>query len=726
MRSQQLFALSAFLVAQTLNPLFGAPVTFAARQALELSSPVLTVADINKDGHNDIISAVSGSVAGDYQVSIQLGSSNGTFTQGPIIDLGNGFIPTAIATGDFNNDGLLDIAVLSSAQHALYIVTQQFQGFGITPIQIAEDTSQTLNMAVGDLNGDRLPDIIIPSAAGTIVLLSAGGHLQTPILASSSSSTFVAAADLNNDKKLDLVVSANSCCFGSSILVLLGDGHGGFDAPLSQPSFGTLLPRFTLADLNKDGRVDLAALSPYYPGTVVTAFGNGDGTFAASNSFSIPSATPTPLAIVSGDLNGDNVPDLVVIATGSFVATNLIVFLNGGKGTFGPANVYPVQLSANVVTLANLNADTYLDALTYTNGQGSVISLLFNSGNGALIDGEFLPTAHSPQYLVSGDFNGDRKLDLATLNNIDGLTLFLNNGNNKDLFTPEASLPYYSGPIIAGDFNNDRREDLVILNNGNGQTLLGNGDGTFSLVPSSFSTGPFSISSAITADMNGDGKLDLVTDAPTVNLGNGDGTFQPPFTQVGNFCFGANVVAVADFNRDGRPDVATTCNQDLFIYLGNGDGTLGYATFSEYLPDLISLTVGDFNHDGIPDVAFTSFPNYFLPNSTTVSILIGQGNGYFTPGISIPVLTGQSGQIIAGEFDGNGVTDLAIVDDTDAVVSILRGNGDGTFQIPELYGAASAPSCVVAGRFRSGSQPGEQDLAFCAGQGIGLDLNTTK
>ncbi len=712
--------LFAFAISHSL---FAGPVNFATRKAIDLASPVITLADINKDGKTDIVAATIGP-NGDYEVNIQLGRGNGTFTQGPTVDLGAGFIPIAIATGDFNGDGLMDVVVLSNATRSVYILTQQAVGFSINPIQIAEDTSQAQTLSVGDLNGDHLPDIVIPSAAGAVLLLSSGGgNFHSPILANSNAVTAAILADVNNDKHLDLVLTNSFCCSSSYTTVLLGDGHGGFDAPLSQPSVNE--GKLIVVDLNLDGKLDLAGIPTNGGNTVNLLFGNGDGTFAPPVSFLLPSQAQYGINLASGDLNGDGIPDLAVLTNNGSVNTSLITFLNTGKGSFGPPSAYPVAFDSNYLALANLNGDKYMDAVVSPYLQGSAVSILLNEGNGALLDGEVISTAQQPQFMVSGDFNGDGKPDLATVNQSTGLTVLLNNGNNKQLFSPEAALPFYTGPLVAGDFNNDHREDLVVLNNnGSGETLLGNGAGSFTLAASSFSTG-VGTPAAVAADMNGDGNLDIVTTGPTVNLGNGDGTFRPPagFT---NFCYGPGAVAVADFNQDGKPDVVTGCQGSVSVYLGNGDGTLNYPVFFEYVNGLQSIAVGDFNRDGIADIAFTSAPNFFLPNSTGVTILIGQGNGYFSQGTTIPVLTAGSGLLVAAQFDGNAYTDLAVLDSSDSVFSILRGNGDGTFQLPQLFGTGTAPSCIVSGRFRSGTLPGEQDLAFCTGQGVAVDINTTK
>jgi hypothetical protein len=164
----------------------------------------------------------------------------------------------------------------------------------------------------------------------------------------------------------------------------------------------------------------------------------------------------------------------------------------------------------------------------------------------------------------------------------------------------------------------------------------------------------------------------------------------------------------------------------MSLYPGYGDGTLGYPYFPGYFYNLQSTVAGDFNRDGIPDIAFTSNPNFYLPNSTQVTILVGQGDGNFVTGISVPVPTGQFGQLIAADFNGNGILDLVVVDNTDAVFSVLNGNGDGTFQAPRIFGTATNPNCIISGRFRAGSKRGELDLALCTGPGIALELNTTQ
>ena len=724
-RSHKL-VLSSLLVFLT-GTLSGAPPKFAAREAIELPGAVVALGDINGDGRADIISAIAvpGSTNNDYEVEIELNNGSGVYLPGQTVDLGPNFVPTAIVTGDFNKDGLLDIAVLSAGAQSLYILLQQANGFIEEPIQIVDSTSGALNMAVADVNGDKLPDILIPSSAGVVMLLNTGGgHFAAPVLATTSSSLFVAVADVNGDKKEDLLV-ATGCCSEYLISVLLGDGHGGFDAPVTQPNLQTQ-GRFAVADFNHDGKPDIAAAYSYTAGIAIL-FGNGDGTFGLPETISLPGSTPYALSVVAGDLNGDGVTDILGVASNSAyygAITNVVTLINGGSGNFGVPASYPVQQSVGYVLVGNLNSDTYPDVLATSTNNESVISVLFNNGKGVLQDGLLEATTSAPQFMVSGDFNGDGKLDVAALNASQGLTVYLNTGSNASPLSPLSSLPYYSGPIVAGDFNNDGRLDLVDVNGETAETLLGNGDGTFFLQPPSVNIGSYP-GVITTADMNGDGKLDLVTGVPSILLGNGNGTFQPPAASE-FYCYGTLAVQVADFNQDGKKDVLTLCEGEVYLSLGNGDGTLQYPIYEYFGLQPESIVVGDFNRDGISDIAFTSSPSYYLPSSTEVTIMLGNGDGTFRTGSSTFALTGGFGEMVASDFNDDGILDIAVLDNTDSVFSILQGNGDGTFQTARLYGTATTPSCMIKGTFQTPARKGFPDLAFCSGPGIALNLNSTK
>ena len=235
----------------------------------------------------------------------------------------------------------------------------------------------------------------------------------------------------------------------------------------------------------------------------------------------------------------------------------------------------------------------------------------------------------------------------------------------------------------AADFNGDGILDLAVGNTFDKtvSVLLGNGDGTFQ-PRSDFSTGgpaPFALA---TGDFNGDGRPDVaVTDVSSnsvaVMLNDGSGSLFPAATLTTGRS--PRAVIVADFNGDGIADLAVTNESDnsVSIFLGNGDGSFGGKTDFPAGPSPGSLVAADFNGDGIMDLAVTGR----ITAGSRITILLGNGDGTFNPGGM--VLTGDFPvSVTAGDFNGDGIIDLAWVlgeADTRVTVQVALGNGDGTF-----------------------------------------------
>ena len=242
------------------------------------------------------------------------------------------------------------------------------------------------------------------------------------------------------------------------------------------------------------------------------------------------------------------------------------------------------------------------------------------------------------------------------------------NGFQLPVTFPVELTPYLAG---AADFNSDGKADLVVLDSNENSNsvpdsvsvLLGNGDGTFQ--PAANYAVGYHSGTVLIADFNGDGKMDFAVnnEDPSVVyifLGNGDGTFQAPTSYTG-FPY-AYFIATADFNGDGVPDLfaETTANSETtslaMLALGNGDGTFQSAS-TIYDGPQFDLLIGDFNEDGKADLAL--FLDEY-PNPAVISVLLGNGDGTFQSELNTGLPNNQAFDMAAADFNGDGKLDLAV------------------------------------------------------------------
>jgi hypothetical protein len=228
------------------------------------------------------------------------------------------------------------------------------------------------------------------------------------------------------------------------------------------------------------------------------------------------------------------------------------------------------------------------------------------------------------------------------------------------------------------------------------------------------------------SDFNRDGKMDIavasyygVTSPPGVQifLGKGDGTFGPPAIYDANN--GAGAMAVADFNHDGTPDLVAVNEAGAFVsvLLGNGDGTFQGPVNYGVPGGPAGIVVGDFNDDGNLDIATT---DQYDGTCYCVSILLGNGDGTFRePPITTPLSKAYPESLVAGHFDGDKNLDLAVTlnFESQGEVQILLGNGDGTFRLGNSYAVTPDSGAIIAADFRKN---GKTDLAVAEFEGMGV------
>jgi hypothetical protein len=409
-------------------------------------------------------------------------------------------------------------------------------------------------------------------------------------------------------------------------------------------------------------------------------------------------------------------PQLTLNVNGTGFVSGSIVHWNGTPRTttFLSSSRLSAAIAATDIAKATTASVTVVDAAP---GGGTSNVAFFEvtppSSSVALASTDYpVCDAGTSDYSVAvGDFNGDGKLDLVVADYDTGVVCVLL-GNGDGTFRPQVQYAVGTFPrgVAVGDFNGDGKLDLVVANSGgnNVSVLLGNGDGTFQLAVN-YSTGSSPWSVAV-ADFNGDGKLDLVvansgSNNVSVLLGNGDGTFQAAV----NYPTSAqpSSVGVGDFNRDGKLDLVTAngSSDNVSVLLGNGDGTfrphVDYSTGA----DAASVTVADFNDDGKLDLAVAT--TCYVSCATGVSILLGNGDGTFQAHVDYPAGSDAFSTAV-GDFNGDGKLDLAVANYGSLSVSVLLGNGDGTFQPHVDYSTVGQPAWVAVGDF---NRDGRVDLA---------------
>ena len=409
-------------------------------------------------------------------------------------------------------------------------------------------------------------------------------------------------------------------------------------SPVTSYAVGSQPYGVVSADFNSDGRMDLALTNGdgYYPSVLL---GNGDGTFQTAR-FVNTAMSATALAV--GDFNRDGKPDLAAIGGGQ---EGLFVVLGNGDGTFQPWRFTEIGMIPTSLVVGDLNADGKMDvAMTayswwggvdpytgYSYG-GSAANTKVLLGNG---DGTFVSPSNSSTYLRDG---------------------------------------YSGSSSVLADFNRDGKLDMAA----DGFVLLGNGNGS---LQAPLPVPVYGITQA--ADVNGDGKPDLVGDA--VALGNGDGTFQP----ARHYEASGLSARVDDFNGDGVLDLVGGSDGLVVAQLGTGDGSFGVPGY--FAPGSgPSLTVGDVNGDGRPDVVTADAP------AGTITVLINDGDWLTppVPGLRIGDVTVTEGN--SGANDA--VFTLTLSGAYNQDVTVRYATADGTATSGSDYAARFGQATIPAGQ----------------------------
>jgi hypothetical protein len=319
----------------------------------------------------------------------------------------------------------------------------------------------------------------------------------------------------------------------------------------------------------------------------------------------------------------------------------------------------------------------------------------------------------APYSAAVGDFDGDGKLDMAVVSYLPTGTVSILFGNGDGSFRLGQTYAVGVQPffIAAASFRRNGILDLAVSDSLSDDVyvMLGNGDGTFqAAVAYPAIARSYSIA---TGDFTGDGIPDLIaitlsTECNCISVfpGNGDGTFRAAITTPVPYNVGAYALAAGYFNSDKNLDIAVTgafgsANQ-VDVLLGNGDGTFTPNGYYELVISPNSIVVGSFRSGHKADLAVTVDPG--------VEVLLGNGDGTFQQPVLYPA--NFPDWVVAKDFSGGGILDLAVSIPGLGFgyppgASVLKGNGDGTFQSEIFYPAGKDPKFIVAGDFNNDGKP---------------------
>ena len=694
----------------TVGQQFGLPDTIVA-------------ANFTGSGHTDL--AV---LNGDNTMSILLGNGDGTFQ--PPVTYPVGPVSAMIA-GEFTGDGHTDLAFLDGFDNTVFILLGNGDGTFQPPVAYAVGSSP-FEMVAGDFTGDGHTDLAVTNFYDNTVSILLGngdGTFQPQVTyAVGEGPTALVAGDFTGDGRLDL-----AAVVAGGVSVVLGNGDGSFQSPVLYPVVDGVLVGLVTANFTSDGHTDLAVAGIT---GVWVFFGKGDGTF--QNPVLVPTPSSAFNTMITGDFNGDGHTDLASPSN-----TNVSILLGNGDGTFQPEVNYATGLSGGNLVTGDFNGDGYTDLALNNESQPGLVTVLFGNREGSFQNQVANVVGSYPDAMVTGDFTGNGHTDLAVANEGDNsVSILLGNGDGT--FQPQATYPVGSYPdaMVTGDFNGDGSTDLAVLSGSDDTVsiLLGNGNGTFQpqvTYPLGDGGGDQGADpdAIVAADLTGDGHTDLAVadysnNTVLILLGNGDGTFVvSPVT----YPVGPDPVAMVagDFTGDGHTDLAVAFlgpNRGMAsdhailggvsVLLGNGDGTFQPEVNYAVGPHPDAIVAGEFTGDGHTDLAVFNYGGYIAVNGvyavsgSSVSILLGRGNGTFQPQVTYPLgLSAQTyypDEFVTADLTGDGHADLAVANYNRNTVSILLGNGDGTFQDPVTYPMNVPPTGLVTGDFTG---DGHADLA---------------
>jgi len=690
-----------------------------------------------------------------------------------------GAVPRSVFAADFNGDGRLDLLVANQNDNNVSVFLNTTVPGAATPTFAPMQSFAAGLFAVaataGDINGDGRPDIVVVNQTGgnVTVLINTtppGATIATfstqPVIAVDANIADARLVDLNGDGKVDLIVTSVS---NNRISILGNTTPPGAAAPTFAAaqtfSTGAYPLALGVADLNGDGKPDLVTAN--YLGSTISVLLNTTDVTGTSLSFTAQTPFATgmhPESVSVADVNGDGMPDLVVPNQGDNTVSIFRNTMAAGAAlpTFAAAQAFGVGALAAGAQCVDLNGDGKPDIAVVNNGDANVSVLRNTTVPGATQLSFSLQQTFglaSPAALIAADFNGDGRIDLAAANrNNNNVSVLLNTTPASAAilgFTAQQGVPT-SVSAFAGtsaDINGDGKPDLVsvsaLLNSVVAVELNTTAPGA--MTPAFTAVQTFSLGgtvfpkAVVAADLNGDGRQDLIaakysTNSVAVLLNTtAPGASSASFTAAQDFATGAgpNSVCAADINGDGKPDlvVANPTNNNVSVLLNTTPTGAALASFSAQQTFAVgsspqSVACADFDGDGHTDVvaanlAFGANMVSLLRNTTAR----GATTASFATQQTFATSFGPPQFVATADLNGDGVPDLVTANVSDNSVSVLlnttpRGATTYSFTAQQIFATGNGPNGIRLADF-DGDGRADILVANSNVSSISLLLNTT-
>jgi hypothetical protein len=705
--------------------------------------------DLDGDGDIDIL--VGDSFFSSPGISVLKNNGDQSFAEPVYYSVPFNEVVGEVALSDFDSDGDLDAfaTIRGDFDQMTKIKVWRNNGDGTFAAPVEFTTGQgPVGIVVADFTGDGKPDVVTANYGGSSISIlrhnglsgNAAGFLAPVSFSTTNRAEKIAAADVNGDGILDVVVGGQvGTSFAASLAVTINTGNGVFVAPVAYDAapggrFGSTA--VALADLDNDGDVDLIGGGDYENGSidngaVTIRRNNGNGTFGSAQIILFDNFVPMPKELTTGSVNNDGFVDIVAAVPSGRIPEGFVALTSNGSGGFNTPVYYEASQQTFDVAVVDLDNDGDGDVLTVANSSAAV-TVHENLGNGAFRVLTRYEVASLSDAVESADIDNDGDIDIVVNGEVDiasndaVVKILKNNGNGT--FAP--AINYTPSRNFADmklrDINGDGFVDLIFAPDGNFPsyhfaTALNSGNGTFAptVVTNVFACGEGTIDAA---DLDHDGDLDIVlTEEETCpgiearifvfrNDGNQNFVRMPDINLPGRLPHG---LALREVTGDNNIDIITALSDGMGVFPGNGNLTFGAPIISTTAP--FRFKMADFNGDGLLDVGMIMQQPSF--GTDTIATALGNGNGTFQ---AIRTQTGSSvlenlrisNDLEPGDVNGDGTPDLVVFNYASNDVSVFIANADGSLRPHQRYGIGNTP---ILGTMADFNGDGRLDVAAAIG-----------